>query len=962
MAKVVELTPKQKELIEGYTGPMDGSRLQVKRYFSPADGNVYGSLAWNASDVDIKDEAGAVLFTQPGIEFPNEWSGLARQVVASRYFYGENGTPQRETSAGQVLSRVANKFGEWGARQQYFDSLEDLTNFRDEVAALTARQTMAFNSPVWFNVGVDAYTGVTGSRGKQAFIISEDGGVKPLPDGHEYAYPQTSACFIQGLEDTMESIMQLATNEAMLFKYGSGTGTDMSTLRSSREKLSGGGVPSGPMAYLMFWDRVAGIVKSGGKTRRAAKMNSLRVDHPDIMKFIEAKPRELEKARILIEGGIPASEALDTVAYQSANISVRATDKFMEAVLEGEDARENWQTVPVHNHDMADQMPKYNARQMLRKIAEGTHQCGDPGMQFDDTINKWHTCPNTAPIRASNPCSEYMFLNDSSCNLASLNLLRFQTPDGGFDVQGFMHAARITAYAQDLEFDNSSFPTAEIAKNSHMYRPLGQGFANLGALLMRMGLPYDSDEGRALAASIAALQTATVYQASTEMAEKVGTFEGFEANREPMLNVIRMHRAALSEVEREKLPTGLEGILDAAEETWRTVEERGEKYGFRNAQATVMAPTGTIGFMMDCDTLGIEPDLALIKDKRLAEGGMLRIVNQSVRPALERLGYEPLEIERMMQHVDTHGTLEGSGLRDEHLPVFDCALKCGDGERTIDHMGHLRMMAAVQPFMSGAISKTVNIPQDISVEGVEQAYIDAWKMGLKAVALYRDKSNPLQPLSSGGGGLEIKTEKLMHGPVRRKLPETRAAVTHKFSIGADQHEGYMIVGLYDDGSPGELFLNMNKEGSIIGGMMDAFATSVSLNLQYGVPLEHLVRKFRHQRFEPRGIVYHGQEQGQLDASAEVIHTADSIVDYVFHFMENRFLTRAQEENGGDNSPKIDITSVIANGKKSQNGETGSLVIGKGGPCPNCGTTMDKEGHCNEICPKCHFLSQNGCGG
>jgi len=914
--------------------------LTIGGYFS-SNKDPYKSTAWENSDVSITDDHGKFLYKQPGVDFPKDWSSLARKIVASKYFYGENGTSQREKSVKSLIDRVAGTISKWGIKQGYFDDTQAQV-FKDEIAYLTLNQRMAFNSPVWFNVGIDQYLDPKRKIGKKnAFVFdSETKRIISLPPGAEYMYPQTSACFIQSVEDTMEDIMQLAYNEAMLFKYGSGTGTDLSTLRSSKEKLSGGGIPSGPMAYENFYDRVAGIVKSGGKTRRAAKMNSLRTEHPDIVEFIEAKSKEQKKLEVLMDyGRLTYAEAETTVAYQNANLSVRASDAFMKAVEQDKE----WQTIPVHNKEMAAEMPKYKARDLFRKIAEGTHGCGDPGMQFHDTINRWHTCPVSAPINASNPCSEYMFVDNSSCNLASHNLMKHMNEEGLFGVENFSRAVKLTTIAQDLLYDNSSFPTKKIAENSHKFRPLGMGYANLGALIMSLGLPYDSDQGRTTAAAITALMTGKVYEASTEMAEAIGPFSEFEKNKESMLKVIGMHKDALKGIDKTKLPKGLENVLDEAEKTWANVEERGKKYGFRNAQATVLAPTGTIGFMMDCDTTGIEPETWLVKQKNLSDGGILKIVNQTVEPALKRLGYSPSETDTILEYMKKTGTVEGApGLKEEHLPVFDCVYRAGNGKRIIDYSGHLKMMAAVQPFLSGAISKTVGLPNEVTVEEIEKVYMDAWKMGLKAVALYRDGSKRMQPLTAGKSELEKKVEGVPK-PARKKLPTTRKSITHKFNLVG--HEGYLHIGLYDDGTPGELFIDMSKEGSTLGGTMDAFGTSISLSLQYGVPLESLVNKFKNQNYEPRGLVYEGDSQ---------IKEATSIVDYIFRYMESRFLEKIKDKNQDE---PVEIQKSVNNDLIEEGKEE------LGGFCIECGTQMIKKGHCTEFCPKpgCGWVNPRGCG-
>lgn len=959
------------------------SGLEFERYFTRdlKGTDVYDSFEWSKSDVDIVDDDNNYLFTQKDVEFPTAYSPTAKKIVASKYFFGEQDTPQREHSARQLIGRVSSTFSEWGLKQGYFTE-EEADAFREELAYLSLDQRMAFNSPVWFNVGIDKIAGAGSDEQKEAYIIDDNGQVQRMPIGMDRTYPQTSACFIQHVDDTMEGIMDLAKTEALLFKYGSGTGTNLSTLRSSREKLSGGGKPSGPLAYWAFYDKVAGIVKSGGKTRRAAKMDQLNMSHPDIWEFIESKRREEEKLHILIDNGVHWKEANETVNYQNTNISVRIPDSFMQAVENDEE----WQTVPVHNKEMIDQMPKYKAKKLLRRLAENAHFCGCPGVQFDDSINKWNTVPNFARINCSNPCAEYNNPDDSSCNLASHNLIKYLIENDTFDTEGFSNATRTTAIAQDLEFDNSSYPTSKIAENSHRLRPLGQGYTNLGSLLMYLGLPYDSDEARATAAAITALQTGVVYETSTELAEKLGPFEEFENNKEAMLNVMGMHRAALDNIDKSKIPKGLENILDNAYKAWDNVVERGKLYGFRNNQATVLAPCGTIGLYMDSDTKGVEPEIGLIQTKLLSDGGLLRLVNSTVKPALERLGYNEGQVVDITQYIGGYGDVEGAPnlriehreqikdknpkgkreelenlgysktqiddivfyidgheiiegaphIRDEHLAIFDCANKPSHGTRTISYKGHLGMMTAVQPFLSGAISKTVNLPEETSVEEIEAIYSDAWKMGLKGVALYRDNSKRIQPLSFSGQGDGYK-------PIRRKLPNTRNGRIHKFDIV--DHEGYTIIGEYPDGSPGELFINMSKEGSTIGGLMDGIGILTSMGLQYGVPLEALVKKFRHQKFEPHGLVREGHPE---------IHEADSIMDYIFHYLEKEYLKNGDvDENEENRNNSLQEIQESGNGPLSE--------AEKGGLCAICGSQMIKKGDCLEACTECGYEDPSGCG-
>lgn len=903
-------------------------RLNIERYFTKGlEKSIYDAFETERCDVDIVDDNNKLLFVQKGVEFPKTWSPLARKITASKYFFGEQGTPKRESSIKQLVGRVSDTLYDWSVRDNYFSSREEARVFADEFAYLAMDQRMSPNSPVWFNMGVHKIKGVIKKESKESYII-RNGRVRKIPLGKEREYPQTPACFIQSVDDTMESIMELAKNEALLFKYGSGTGSNLSTLRSSREKLSGGGKPSGPLAYWAFFDKVAGIVKSGGKTRRAAKMDILNVSHPDIMEFIESKMEQEKLLHILIDAGIDRRIAQEAVNYQNTNISVRVNHDFMRAVENDEE----WQTIPIHNKELADKMPKYKARDLLRKIAEATHFCGDPGMQFDDTINSWHTCPNSERQNSTNPCSEYSFIDDSACNLASINLMKFMA-DGKFDIDAFKNAIRITAIAQDLFVDSSSYPTKKIASNSHKFRPLGMGYANLGSLIMSLGLPYDSDEARAVAATITALQTGKVYETSAEMAERLGAFKEFEKNKKPMLDVMKMHRDALSGIDRNKLPEGLESILDEAKKTWDSVVEKGEKYGFRNAQASVLAPTGTIGFFMDCDTKGVEPEIGLVQTKLLFDGGILRLVNSTVEKILPKLGYNEKQIEEMVSYVNDKETMEGAPhIKEEHLPIFDCANKPKESTRTISYQGHLKMMAAVQPFVSGGISKTVNLPKETSVEEIEKVYEDAWKMGLKSVALYRDGSKKYQPMSfSKRAGLE----KLAR-PVRRKLPITTKSVRHKFDLAG--HEGYVHIGLYEDGSPGEIFINMSKEGSTIGGLMATVATLTSIALQYGVPLEKLAEKFKNQKFEPKGVVFEGHSE---------IKTAESIPDYIFSFMEKEFLKEEKRE------PVVEKQNHM-NSIENNLGEVESF-------CGVCGSPMELRGHCNFVCPKCDWVDPKGCG-
>jgi ribonucleoside-diphosphate reductase alpha chain len=857
--------------------PPAGGRtaLEVHPVFCPADvESPFDTTEWELRTAAIKGEDGKVLFEQPACEIPASWSQLATNVVVSKYFYGEIHTPEREHSVKQLVHRVARTIADWGIKDGYFKTRQDGENFYRDLAWLCVHQHGAFNSPVWFNVGLYHQYGVKGAPCNWRWDEPRRDVV--MPD-NPYEYPQGSACFIQSVRDTMEDIMELARSEAMLFKFGSGTGTDLSTIRSQREKLAGGGKPSGPLSFMRVYDQVAAVVKSGGKTRRAAKMQSLKIHHPDIMEFIECKAKEEKKARILIEkGGYDANfngEAYASILFQNANLSVRVTDEFMEAV----DRDDTWTTRWVT--DSAKAGPSFKAREVLGRMAECAWQCGDPGVQYDTTINRWHTCPNSGRINASNPCSEYMFLDDTACNLASINLMKFRKPDGGFDVERFAAACRVFFVAQEILVDHASYPTPKIARNSHLYRPLGLGYSNLGSLLMADGLAYDSDAGRGLCGALTAILHGAANRTSAELAGAVGPFEGFAANREPMLGVMQMHRDAVEKID----PSCPRSLHDAARRIWDDVLAGGRKHGYRNAQATVLAPTGTISFLMDCDTTGIEPDIALVKYKQLAGGGMLKIVNQTVPLALRTLGYDEPTVEGILAFVDKQDTIEGApGLKAEHLPVFDCAFKPRLGQRSIAWEAHVKMMAAAQPFISGAISKTVNMPRETTPEDIAGAYAMGWRMGLKALAIYRDGSKESQPLSTSTEG-DKAAAKVTAAPRRERLPDTRRSVTHKFNVGG--HEGYITVGLYDDGRPGELFITMAKEGSTIGGLMDAFGTSVSMSLQYGVPLEVYVKKFSHTRFEPWGYTKNPD-----------IPVAKSLVDYLFRWMGTQFIPGYREAN------------------------------------------------------------------
>jgi ribonucleoside-diphosphate reductase alpha chain len=902
-----------------------GRGVVLERFFTTAGVDPYSQVEWDLRSAVISGEDGRVVFEQKDVEVPRAWSQTATNVVVSKYFRGPLGTPRRESSVRQLISRVVDTISGWGDKQEYFADADARDTFHDELKYLLLHQKASFNSPVYFNVGIEAK-------------------------------PQCSACFILKVEDSMDSILSWYRNEGMIFKGGSGAGVNLSALRGSREKLSAGGTASGPLSFMKAADASAGVIKSGGKTRRAAKMVVLNADHPDIVDFIKCKVEEERKAWALIEAGYDSSldgPAYGSVFFQNANNSVRATDGFMQAVLDDAD----WQTHFVKSSEVAETRP---ARKVLHMIAEAAHACGDPGMQFDTTINTWHTCPASGRINASNPCSEYMHLDNSACNLASLNLMKFIDDRGEFDVRAFRHAVDILITAQDIVVDNSSYPTDEIAKNASAFRELGLGYANLGALLMALGMPYDSDQGRNYAAAITALMTGEAYLQSARIAEQMGPFAGYAPNREPMLKVIERHKAAAYKLDPSYVPLDL---LRAARDSWDDALNVGTAAGYRNSQATVIAPTGTIAFMMDCDTTGIEPDIALIKYKKLVGGGMLKIVNGTVPRALKRLGYDSKEVQEIVEYLDENETIEGAPqLADAHLAVFDCAFKPRAGARTIHYNGHIKMMGAVQPFISGAISKTINMPAEATVDEVAEAYVTAWKLGLKAVAIYRDGSKRTQPLNTG------KTEKAVETATaaviastddrmqRRKLPDERKSITHKFDIAG--HEGYITVGMYEDGTPGEIFVTMSKQGSTISGLMDSFATAISFALQYGVPLQFLVDKFSHMRFEPSGFSKNPQ-----------IPYAKSIVDYLFRWMASKFLDEeAKREVGIIESEKTlsakseagpVVMAPIASLRDGKDGGIRQAFINQADapPCPDCGSIMVRNGACYK-CMNCGTTS--GC--
>ena len=972
----------------------------IERTFSTEGINPFDQVKWEKRTAEITDDRGKVVFKQKDVEVPEFWSQLATKVVVSKYFYGEQNTPERESSVRQLIHRVCRTIADWGVKDGYF-SQEDGEVFYNELVFLSVNQYGAFNSPVWFNVGLYHQYGVGKNSTRGNWRFNPESGQCERP-ATQYDYPQCSACFIQSVEDNMESIMNLASSEAMLFKFGSGTGTDLTPLRSKREKLSGGGRPSGPLSFLKVYDQVAGIVKSGGKTRRAAKMNTIRDWHGDIEDFIDCKSLEEKKAGALIAQGYDSSfngEAYGSVKFQNENLSIRVSDEFMQAAVDGRE----WWTKAVTT---GKPLEKKNASDLLQKIAMGAWTCGDPGLQYDGTIQKWHTCKGTEAIHSTNPCSEYVFLNNTACNLASLNLVKFKNADGIFDSKRFRAAVRVYLTAQEILVDNSSYPIARIAENSHVFRTLGLGYANLGSLVMSYGLPYDSDEARSLTGAITAIMTGEAYAQSARMAQIKGPFKGYKDARcagvektaakdnvEPMQQVVAQHR---QEVEKIQRYPKFEYLLATSRECWDEAIALGKKHGYRNAQVTVLAPTGTISFFMDSDTTGIEPDIALVKYKILAGGGNLKIVNQTVPEALTGLGYKGDEIRRIIDHVEAYDTIEdvaltaddaivkssarqkgdvaASGLKPEHLPVFDCAFKAARGTRSLHYTAHLKVMSAAQPFISGAISKTVNVPNNCTADEIRNVYIEAWRMGLKCVAIYRDGSKMSQPLNTAKQATEeaetlkqtvakLQTEidslrALIGQPVRRRMADTRTSITHKFDIAG--HEGYFTVGLYDDGTPGEMFITMSKEGSTIGGLMDTIATLTSVSLQYGVPLQDLVRKFANQRFEPSGYTKNPQ-----------IRLATSLVDYIFRWMGINFIPGYGDnaKGNGDGTPAghtikplhAEQTAVRAVAPLSATVPAGAGVSAisesvahfqMDAPfCSECGTRLVRSGSCFR-CPNC----------
>jgi ribonucleoside-diphosphate reductase alpha chain len=969
--------------------------LTIRRLFTKPGVSPYNEVEWELRLAQITDSQGGMIFEQKDVEVPKDWSMTATNIVASKYLHGQIGTEERETGVRQLVARVAETIRDWGMKDGYFRTSEDAATFHDELVHLLIRQHVAFNSPVWFNVGCDRIEPKSDATNWHWNFTTNQ--VEFGATG--YTRPQCSACFINSIKDSLDSILTLAKTEGMLFKWGSGTGTNLSPLRSSTEVLSGGGTASGPLSFMKGFDAFAGVIKSGGKTRRAAKMVILNIDHPDIVDFIDCKSKEEAKAHALVlqgyDGSHPDSDAYSSIFFQNANNSVRVTDDFMVAVMRDTD----FSTKSIVDGRVVN---TYKAKDLMGKISEATWQCGDPGMQYDTTVNRWHTSKNTARINASNPCSEYMFLDDSACNLASLNLLKF-APNGTFDVEAYRHAVDITITAQEILVDNAGYPTEIIGKNSHDYRPLGLGYANLGALLMAAGLPYDSDAGRDYAACVTAIMCGEAYLQSSKIAEQcepltpitdtvqnrlgVTTAEampgaacpGWYINREPFLDVIRMHRASVNNINSKNVPTA---VYEASKACWDEALSHGEKHGYRNSQVTVLAPTGTIGFMMDCDTTGIEPDLALIKYKKLVGGGMIKIVNNTVPGALFKLGYTHEQTDAIVSYVDATGTIEGAPhVKDEHLAVFDCSFKPAKGTRSIHYMGHLKMMAAAQPFISGAISKTVNLPNSASVDDISEAYIQAWKLGLKAVAVYRDGCKQSQPLSAAGSKTanstkddaarnaaalaHVEDDNLDAPPraLRHKLKEERMSVTHKFNVGG--HEGYIIVGLYPDGEPGEIFVKMAKEGSTVSGLMDSFALAVSISLQHGVPLKLFCEKFAHTRFEPSGW-----------SSNPDIGFAKSIMDYIFRWLQMRFLSGQQQflfENlrpkpvsAPEGTSSLDPSAAPPAGE-NRDLRTGSIHaadalanlidMGDAPSCHVCGSIMVRNGSCYK-CMSCG--STSGC--
>jgi ribonucleoside-diphosphate reductase alpha chain len=902
-------------LLQDYD-PSNG--LQFNRYYTDESIHPYEKVTWEKRDVQVTSASGESIFSQNGVEFPSFWTLNASQIVTSKYFHGQLNTPQREKSLKQLINRVVKTLGKWGIEGNYFNSEEHRKIFEEELTDILLHQRASFNSPVWFNMGT-------------------------VPK------PQSSACFINSVEDTMDSILDLAKTEGLIFKFGSGSGVNLSKLRAKGEALSTGGTSSGPISFMKGYDSFAGSIKSGGKTRRAAKMVLLDASHPDIEEFIDSKASEEKKAWALIDAGYDGSftgEAYNSIFFQNANHSVRVTDDFMDKIIKDE----NWDLKTVRTNEI---VKSIKAREILNKASKATHLCGDPGLQYSTTINNWHTCKVSGAINASNPCSEYVFLDDTACNLASINLMKYRDEDGSFNVEAFIHTVNIIISAQEIIVGRSSYPTQLIEENSHIYRTLGLGYTNLGALLMSLGLAYDSDEARNVSAAITSLMTGQAYLQSAKIAANLGSFSGYSRNSESMLNVMKMHRNASKKLKPGAVDTGL---YEIAQNIWDDVIDHGIEYGYRNAQASVIAPTGTISFMMDADTTGIEPDISLIKYKKLVGGGYMKIVNSTVPLALQRMGYSVKEINEISEYINDKGVAEGAPhLKSEHLPVFDCSIKSINSTRTIHHMAHVAMMAAAQPFISGAISKTVNMPEDSTIDDINEVYIKAWQMGIKAIAIYRDNSKRLQPLNTedesgdkDGVGKRYDEVITHPGPVRRRLPDTRESKIHKFEVNG--HEGYIIAGLYEDGTPGEVFIKMSKQGSTLGGVMDTVAVLTSMSLQYGVPLAALVRKFIHSKFEPSGMTKNPQ-----------IPIASSIIDYIFRYLALEFLPEDERPGVLDYTQIVDDdltpTNVVSSVQSIANESKGTSFVDDNQICFQCGAIAIRSGSCY-ACPECG--STSGC--
>ena len=893
-----------------------GTGLTLKRHFTTPGTHPFDEVTWVTRDAMIGG-SGKKAFEQNDVEFPESWSQNAVNITASKYFRGIMGGEKREKSVKQIISRVTKTIRGWGERFGYFARVEDAETFEAELTHLLVHQKAAFNSPVWFNVGINES-------------------------------PQCSACFILAVEDDMRSILQWITNEGMIFKHGSGAGVNLSPLRSRREVLGTGGYASGPVSFMRGADAVAGMIKSGGATRRAAKMVVMNIDHPDVVDFIRCKAEEEKKIHALAAAGFDMSDlnndAWSSIQFQNANNSVRITDDFMHAVeQDGE-----WQTRFIKNSEVAD---TYKARHLLEEIAQAAWECGDPGVQFDTVINDWHTCPNTGRINASNPCSEYMHLDNSACNLASINLMKFLREDGSFMTEDFRRAVDVLILAQEIIVGGSSYPTEKIGENAVNFRELGLGYANLGALLMTQGLPYDSEKARAWAGAISSLLSGEAYRYSAVIAGRVGPFAGYAVNREPMLRVIGKHRDASRQVRTDIVDDA--SLRRASRDVWDDALRLGEKHGYRNSQVTVIAPTGTIGLMMDCDTTGVEPDFSLVKMKQLVGGGWMKIVNGGVPRSLRALGYTESETEDIIRAIGENGTIEGAPhVKDEHVPVFDCAVKPAKGARSISWRGHVKMVGAVQPFISGAISKTFNMPTEVTKEEISEAYVMAWKLGIKAFAVYRDGSKATQPLNTSdtrktaadvGTPAAANTETAQ--VTRRRLPTTRTSETHKFSIGG--HGGFLTYSTYDDGTLAEIFIRVAKQGSTLAGLLDSFAIAVSLALQYGVPLKALARKFIHSRFEPSGFTKNPD-----------IQVATSIVDYIFRYLALRFLPADDLDEFGMKGHAAEPDMQELHELREPSAKIVNGFTAAGTVCRNCGGMMFRSGTCL-TCLSCG-TSSGGC--